>query len=45
MNALFVFSQVEYEVTPDDKRTNFGKQLITKYLTSQVFTHAFIPPI
>ncbi|KAG1971335.1 G protein-coupled receptor kinase 5 [Pimephales promelas] len=26
---------VEYEVTPDDKRTNFGKQLITKYLTSQ----------
>ncbi|XDV54797.1 hypothetical protein PO909_023010 [Leuciscus waleckii] len=26
---------VEYEITPDDKRKNFGKQLITKYLTSQ----------
>ncbi|XP_016400339.1 G protein-coupled receptor kinase 5-like [Sinocyclocheilus rhinocerous] len=25
----------EYEVTPDDKRKNFGKQLINKYLTSQ----------
>ncbi|XP_077099858.1 G protein-coupled receptor kinase 5 [Siphateles boraxobius] len=25
----------EYEVTPDDKRKNFGKQLITKYLTTQ----------
>uniref|UniRef100_A0A673NB86 G protein-coupled receptor kinase n=1 Tax=Sinocyclocheilus rhinocerous TaxID=307959 RepID=A0A673NB86_9TELE len=29
----------EYEVTPDDKRKNFGKQLINKYLTSQVFKH------
>ncbi|KAK7125334.1 hypothetical protein R3I93_020877 [Phoxinus phoxinus] len=26
---------VEYEVTSDDKRKNFAKQLITKYLTSQ----------
>uniref|UniRef100_A0A8C2JLG5 G protein-coupled receptor kinase n=1 Tax=Cyprinus carpio TaxID=7962 RepID=A0A8C2JLG5_CYPCA len=25
----------EYEVTPDDKRKNFGKELINKYLTSQ----------
>ncbi|XP_050977350.1 G protein-coupled receptor kinase 5 isoform X1 [Labeo rohita] len=25
----------EYEVTPEDKRRNFGKQLINKYLTSQ----------
>ncbi|XP_051973564.1 G protein-coupled receptor kinase 5 isoform X2 [Xyrauchen texanus] len=25
----------EYEVTPDENRMNFGKQLITKYLTSQ----------
>ncbi|XP_058644509.1 G protein-coupled receptor kinase 5 isoform X2 [Onychostoma macrolepis] len=25
----------EYEVTPDDKRKNIGKQLINKYLTSQ----------
>uniref|UniRef100_A0A671Q234 G protein-coupled receptor kinase n=1 Tax=Sinocyclocheilus anshuiensis TaxID=1608454 RepID=A0A671Q234_9TELE len=32
----------EYEVTPDDKRKNFGKELINKYLTSQVFKHSFI---
>ncbi|XP_016110054.1 G protein-coupled receptor kinase 5-like [Sinocyclocheilus grahami] len=25
----------EYEVTPDDKRKNFGKELMNKYLTSQ----------
>ncbi|XP_048037220.1 G protein-coupled receptor kinase 5 [Megalobrama amblycephala] len=31
----FLDETVEYEVTPDDKRKNFGKQLVTKYLTSQ----------
>ncbi|XP_057177426.1 G protein-coupled receptor kinase 5 isoform X1 [Triplophysa rosa] len=28
-------SMEEYEVTPDDKRKNFGNRLITKYLTTQ----------
>ncbi|XP_051971671.1 G protein-coupled receptor kinase 5-like isoform X2 [Xyrauchen texanus] len=27
----------EYEVTPDENRKHFGKQLVTKYLTSQYF--------
>uniref|UniRef100_A0A8C1ZD33 G protein-coupled receptor kinase n=1 Tax=Cyprinus carpio TaxID=7962 RepID=A0A8C1ZD33_CYPCA len=30
----------EYEVTPDDKRKNFGKELINKYLTSQYLSGA-----
>ncbi len=39
---MFLLFQAEYEVTPDEKRKNFGKQLINKYLTSQVFKHNFI---
>lgn len=31
-----ILSQEEYEVTPDDKRKNFGNRLITKYVSSQV---------
>ncbi|XP_055063393.2 G protein-coupled receptor kinase 5 isoform X1 [Misgurnus anguillicaudatus] len=32
-------SMEEYEVTPDEKRNNFGNKLVTKYLTSQ-FVHS-----
>ncbi len=39
---MFLLFQAEYEVTLDEKRNNFGKQLINKYLTSQVFKHSFI---